>query len=73
MNEQDITYALAKQVPAMESGFTVATSYGDIIISPGWIAKRMSEHLDRALRCELMVLQQGTKLSALETQLGFGG
>ncbi|WP_150615200.1 hypothetical protein, partial [Pandoraea terrigena] len=28
-----ISYALAKQVPAMESGFTISTSYGDIQIS----------------------------------------
>lgn len=31
ITEQDrLGYALAKQVPAMERGFTIATSYGDI-------------------------------------------
>lgn len=31
--EQDrLSYALAKQVPAMERGFTLSTSYGDIEI-----------------------------------------
>lgn len=30
-NEQErLSYALAKQVPAMERGFTISTSYGDI-------------------------------------------
>lgn len=28
----DLGYALAKQVPAMERGFTISTSYGDIEI-----------------------------------------
>ena len=27
-----LSYALAKQVPAMERGFTISTSYGDIQI-----------------------------------------
>lgn len=28
--EQSLTYALAKQVPSMRTGFTISTSYGDI-------------------------------------------
>ena len=28
--QERISYALAKQVPAMERGFTISTSYGDI-------------------------------------------
>lgn len=28
-----LSYALAKQVPAMERGFTISTSYGDIEIA----------------------------------------
>ena len=32
--EQDrLSYALAKQVPAMARGFTISTSYGDIEIA----------------------------------------
>lgn len=27
-----LRYALAKQVPAMERGFTIQTSYGDLVI-----------------------------------------
>lgn len=30
--QERISYALAKQVPAMERGFTISTSYGDIQI-----------------------------------------
>lgn len=29
-----LDYALAKQIPAMEKGFTLSTSYGDIEIAP---------------------------------------
>ena len=28
--QERISYALSKQVPAMERGFTISTSYGDI-------------------------------------------
>ncbi len=34
-----LSYALAKQVPAMERGFTIATSYGDIEIDAEDAAK----------------------------------
>lgn len=35
MNELEmrVSYALSKQVPAMERGFTISTSYGDIEVS----------------------------------------
>ena len=33
--QERISYALAKQVPAMERGFTISTSYGDIQIDAG--------------------------------------
>ena len=32
--QERISYALAKQVPAMARGFTISTSYGDIRIDP---------------------------------------
>lgn len=34
--ELALSYALAKQVPDMVRGFTIATSYGDIAIPAGW-------------------------------------
>ena len=57
MTPQDITYALAKQVPAMERGFTIGTSYGDIVIEAGWVASIVITHLERALRAELRELE----------------
>lgn len=57
MNQQDIHYALDKQVPDMKArGFTIGTSYGQIDMPPGWMADRMAEHLVRALQCELLYL-----------------
>lgn len=57
MNQRDIEYALAKQVPDMARGFTIATSYGDMVIEPGWVASIVVTHLERALRCELLELE----------------
>jgi len=54
MVNQDIRYALAKQVPDMVRGFTIATCYGDITIPPGWMADRIAQHVQRVLECELM-------------------
>jgi hypothetical protein len=73
MDELDITYALAKQVPDLERGFAISTSYGDISIPPGPLASGLRAHLERALQQELRGLQQGTHLTELEQQLGFGG
>ena len=53
MNEQTIRYALAKQVPDMERGFMVATSYGDINIPAGKLATQLRGHMERALAREL--------------------
>lgn len=56
MTQQEIEYALVRQVPEMGRGFTVGTTYGDITIPPGWMADRIQEHLERALRCELLAV-----------------
>ena len=53
MNEQTIRYALAKQVPDMARGFTVATAYGDITIPAGKLATQLRGHMERALAREL--------------------
>ena len=57
MKEQDLRYALAKQVPDMERGFTVSTSYGDIVIPPGKLATRLKGHMQRALMRRLLELE----------------
>ena len=59
LQEQLLSYALAKQVPDMERGFTIATSYGDIAIPPGWMAERIQRHVEHVLRAELKDLQGG--------------
>ena len=59
LQEQQLSYALAKQVPDMERGFTIATSYGDIAIAPGWMADRIRRHLEHVLRAELKEMQKG--------------
>lgn len=57
MNEQTLRYALAKQVPDMKRGFTVATSYGGIVIPPGKLATRLKGHMQRALMRSLLELE----------------
>ncbi len=50
---ESLGYALAKQVPDMERGFTIATSYGEIVIEAGdadVIAEAVRMVLRRKLR-----------------------
>lgn len=59
MDEQAIQYALAKQVPDMARGFTIATNYGDITIPPGWMAERIQSQVELALQVELLHTPEG--------------
>lgn len=53
MNKNDISYALAKQVPDMAArGFVIGTAYGELTIDPGWMAERIAQHVRRVLECE---------------------
>ena len=54
MNEDEISYALAKQVPDMARGFSICTSYGAIGIPPGRVADTIARAVTRALQCELL-------------------
>ena len=58
-HEQALQYALAKQVPDMARGFTIATAYGDITIPSGWMAERIQHHVERVLQVELMHTPEG--------------
>lgn len=49
-------YALAKQVPDMERGFTIATGYGDIVIPAGWAADFIADQVRMALKVERLKL-----------------
>lgn len=52
MQEQQLGYALAKQVPDMSRGFTIQTSYGDITVPPGWMADQIQERVASVLDAE---------------------
>ena len=59
LQEQQLSYALAKQVPDMARGFAIHTNYGDITIPPGWMAERIQRHVERVLQVELMATPEG--------------
>ena len=58
-------YALAKQVPDMERGFTISTNYGDI-----WIDAEDAEPLQRQVK--LMLIQKLANVIAAEKEMGNG-
>lgn len=61
MDEQDIQYALAKQVPDIAGrGCTIGTCYGQINIPPGRMADDIARAVTRALQCELLAAAKRT-------------
>ena len=48
-----LSYALAKQVPDMERGFTIGTSYGEIAVVPGPLADQIQALVRQATEREL--------------------
>ena len=52
MKTEEIDYALAKQVPDMHQGFTIATSYGDISVPEGDMANYIARWVTRCLEGE---------------------
>ena len=53
MQEQQLSYALAKQVPDLARGFSIATSYGDIVVAPGHHADAIAATVRRVLEVQL--------------------
>ena len=51
--EQALPYALAKQVPDMARGFSIHTSYGDIVVVPGPLADQIQALVRQATEREL--------------------
>ena len=41
MHEQELGYALVRQVPEMERGFAIETNYGRLHVPPGPLAERI--------------------------------
>ena len=63
--QERLSYALAKQVPAMASGFTISTSYGDVEI-----AADDAEAFQRLAK--LMLSQKLANAIAAEKEMGDG-
>ena len=60
MDEQDLSYALAKQVPDMQSrGFIIGTAYGEMSVPPGPLADRLSDQVRLVLALELARIRNG--------------
>lgn len=53
MTPNDMSYALAKQVPDMQRGFTIQTNYGELVIPPGPLADRIAKQVAQALASDL--------------------
>ena len=51
--ELQLSYALAKQVPDMARGFSIHTSYGDIVVVPGPLADQIQALVRQATEREL--------------------
>jgi hypothetical protein len=53
MSLQEVAHALNRVAPAMESGFVIQTSYGDLAIAPGPLAEHIrdlvAQHAQREL------------------------
>ncbi len=63
--QERLSYALAKQVPAMERGFTISTSYGDIEVDA-----EDAEQFQRLAK--LMLNQKLANAIASEKEMGDG-
>lgn len=70
MNQRELEYALAKQVPDMARGFTINTSYGDIVIEAG-MASLVAKHLEQLLREYLQEWQDYDQVKADRDRHGF--
>jgi hypothetical protein len=68
MTPTEISYALAKQVPDMARGFTIQTSYGDIVIEPGWMAKLLAAQVRVALEVESVAQLDGALFSDTQAE-----
>ena len=51
--ELQLSYALAKQVPDMARGFSIHTSYGEIVVVPGPLADQIQALVRQATEREL--------------------
>ena len=66
MQEQQLSYALAKQVPDLARGFSIATSYGDIVVAPGHHADAIAATVRRVLEVQLKAAVQARRDADLD-------
>ena len=66
MQEQQLSYALAKQVPDLARGFTITTSYGDIVIESGRHANGIAAAVRRVLETQLKAAVQARRDADLD-------
>ena len=66
MKEFELSYALGNQVPDMGRGFTIATSYGDIVIESGRHADAIAAAVRRALEIQLKAAALARRDAALD-------
>ena len=59
MTPDQIAYALSKQVPDMQRGFTIQTAYGDLVIPAGYMAERLAARVRLVLEVELLAQAAG--------------
>lgn len=55
--ELRLSYALSRQVPDMDRGFTVVTNYGEIEVVAGPVAERIQAAIREAIQKELAALE----------------
>ena len=65
--ELDLSYSLAKRVPDMERGFTISTSYGDIVIEPGRHADAIASAVCRSLEIQLRAAELARRDTEMDT------
>lgn len=53
LGDEDARYAINRSVPDMARGFTIQTSYGDLVVPAGWLADRVSSVVATALELQL--------------------
>ena len=70
LQEQLLSYALAKQVPAMERGFSISTSYGDIEVAAEGNDVFYVQAFQRLAK--LMLTQKLAHAIAAEKEMGNG-
>lgn len=55
LSDEDARFAISRSVPDMVRGFTIQTSYGDLVVPSGWLADRVASVVATALEMQLAI------------------